>query len=67
MRRRQPARDELTGDLFEVPQPAAPDPASQDYRAEVSAKLERAKEDAQRQIRELKKVMGEDAGAGHER
>lgn len=30
-------RDPLTIDLFEVPQPAAPLPASMDYRAQVSA------------------------------
>lgn len=30
-------RDPLTLDLFEVPQPAAPLPASMDYRAQVSA------------------------------
>lgn len=39
-------RDSVTPDLFEIPQPVTPNPASMDYRAEVSAMVGLALKDA---------------------
>ncbi|KAB7624356.1 hypothetical protein [Alkalilimnicola sp. S0819] len=56
-------RDRYTADLFEVPQPAAPLPASMDYRSEVAALVGQVLKNADGDRYEIAARMGRLSGA----